>query len=514
MEIPKHQHTYRKMQVLGPRQAVALDNIQLQHKQAKALRDYNPTLNAMAQAESEMHDILENASAPARKRASRSGPRSRRVVFREDDFANELAPTVRKRQPRSDSGTVRKRKASTISASSSVALHNACLERLHALKSQFDTSYEPLLHLVMQNALPAAAAVAPAAAAAAAAGAAAAAPIQAPAPGAAQPAPAAPLPPPPRPIAAPTTPTALPRNMRPILLTTVLHAIPKQHHLKYIDLHDYIAANPNIIGMTTTGRLVLNGATIHGSSFVDLIRALYVPVRGGETTPGLRELLGALSMLGVPPSVIAAGSVRNQYAHVRKQSAENTMLSPPPPPPGANSRVLRAQQQSGQGGVISSLSSRKKPRKQSQSTEFLLGQPPRQKDGRIHQYPHFVNVSTESIVDLGNDAPVPRWPQIPPSEWTKQFHQRGTGYVDSPCFPGRPTKSMRQFGSGGAHSSAKKARTQFGYSQMQEEENFPDASKKHQQQKHYKHEKHQSTKQADGSAHALPGRPIKYLRLY
>jgi hypothetical protein len=30
-------------------------------------------------------------------------------------------------------------------------LYNACMERLHALKSQFDSSYEPLLQLMMEH---------------------------------------------------------------------------------------------------------------------------------------------------------------------------------------------------------------------------------------------------------------------------------------------------------------------------------------------------------------------------
>ena len=125
---------YRKMQVVGPRQAIALDDVKTQRKEAKALREYNPTVSAMVDVQSDMKEILDKA-------------------------APELPAKTRKRKI---GGTGRK-----AGASASLALYNACLERLHALKSQFDSSYEPLLQLLMQNnAPPAAAAVAAAAPAA------------------------------------------------------------------------------------------------------------------------------------------------------------------------------------------------------------------------------------------------------------------------------------------------------------------------------------------------------------
>ena len=57
-----HKPSYRKMQVLGPRQAIALDDIATQRAEANALRDYNPVINAMAETKSEMRNILANAA--------------------------------------------------------------------------------------------------------------------------------------------------------------------------------------------------------------------------------------------------------------------------------------------------------------------------------------------------------------------------------------------------------------------------------------------------------------------
>ena len=49
-----HPSTYRKMRVVGTREAVAPDELISQHTLAQAVRDYNPTLNAIAETQMEM----------------------------------------------------------------------------------------------------------------------------------------------------------------------------------------------------------------------------------------------------------------------------------------------------------------------------------------------------------------------------------------------------------------------------------------------------------------------------
>ena len=227
---------YRKMHVVGPRQAIALDDVKTQRKEAKALREYNPTVSAMVDVQSDMKEILDKA-------------------------APELPGKTRKRKL---GGTGRKP-----GASASLALYNACLERLHALKSQFDSSYEPLLQLLMQsNAPPAAvAAAAPVAV-----------PAAAPAPGPAAPGPAAPavvaaapLPagaqvalmgtphrPPlvPTPLQTPVTP------MQDVDITRSLGALPKTYHERFKDLHAYLVKDPSLIKLASKGQLAIRGTVI------------------------------------------------------------------------------------------------------------------------------------------------------------------------------------------------------------------------------------------------------------
>jgi len=282
---------YRKMRVIGPRQAVALDDVVMQHTKANAMRDYNPTLNAMAQSQTEMHDILEHAPN-----------------------AVESTQSLPKRKKRVRKGITQQ--GPLYSASSSVALHNACLERLRALKSQFDTSYEPLLQLLVANNTPAAAPAPPVVAP----------PVHA-QPGVVAPA-NAPAPRTPAQGQAPTTPgTTPPERVHAIDVTRVLNTLPKVCRDKYAQLHEYIARYPNLVGITGNGRMVIRGVTVHGSTYSDVVRALYVTPRtlGVPATPvpGLYELVDVLTMIGAPRSLVSSTAARAQYAANLMQSREN-----------------------------------------------------------------------------------------------------------------------------------------------------------------------------------------------
>jgi hypothetical protein len=264
---------FRKVRVIGPRQAVALEQLDAQHKKATALRDYNPTLNAMVDAQAEMQNVLHDdvkqhtVMAPKNKK-----PRKRPVAKR---------PAVK--QPGLD-------------ATTKVALHNAALDRLKALKSQFDSSYEPLLQLLMQN-MNGIAGAAAAAQANTVVDVAAndgedvdefATPTQrsrehSPERGDEG---ALPLDPAHQPRTLFDTPastqpstsaaTTVARTPRLTTDTTkLLSAVPKSYHAECKDLYEYLQRNTNVIRMADNGRMICRGAVVHGSSYIDAIRALY-----------------------------------------------------------------------------------------------------------------------------------------------------------------------------------------------------------------------------------------------
>jgi len=282
---------FRKMQVVGPREAVATDEVMSRHTLAQAARDYNPTLNAIAESQMEMRDVLDNYGSP---------PACAIIVGKRKQntrkYRSRSAPT-------------------TTDASSSLALYNASLQRLHALMSQLESSYEPLVQMLLQNGVPA-----PTVAAAVAA------------PAGAQPAAPPPALPPQQPPALFVQPAAVPpRNVahvvtaspstsspsgRTIDLSHVLASLPKTHRDRYTWVHDYIEAHPDVIGQTSKGRLTIYGAPVQDVMYTDAVRALYTNPRGHAPAiaPGLPEFVGALKEIGVPRSLISSKAARAQYA--------------------------------------------------------------------------------------------------------------------------------------------------------------------------------------------------------
>ena len=290
---------------LGPRHADELGVADVQSEQAADMRNYNPTVNAMVETQAQINKVLGNAEPLAA--TDRAKAVKRKLNFR-----------------------------SAVAASSSVALHNACLERLLALKSQFDNSYGPLMQLFAQSV-----AVAPLAPAAVA-------PVVAPVvalPAGPQPAivqppvivlapnpvaviPAAPPPPSPLPwalryrAAQPAvgsdgqlgTTSATPR---PVDLVRTLSWLPWRYREKLQRIQEYIADKPHVVGTSPGGQLMVRDVVVPGAAVGQTFSALFTaPKRQANMaveTAGLGELLGALRSIGVPGSVITSRIARARY---------------------------------------------------------------------------------------------------------------------------------------------------------------------------------------------------------
>jgi len=348
---------FRKMRVVGPRQAIALDEVKTQQRDAKAMRDYNPTINAMVEAQSNMKDILKDATS-------------------------ELPSKSRKRK----AGGGRHK----IGASTSMSLYNACIERLHALKSQFDSSYQPLLQLLMDNnvAQPAAAVAAIAAQAPPAAPPAAGAqPVANPLPAVAQIAMAGtPL----RPATIPP-PNGGTQNQW-MDIPDSLGSLPKVYQERYKELRSYMTKDPYLFKLAPKGQVVFKGEVVPDTSFNDLVRGLYVSARGRKPTPaGMSEFLQALNEVGVPSSLLSAVPIRSQYAGIQ-----------------AASRL---------GKASTSSPSSEKPSTSASSTE-------KKDDDKVDDKKVQVKF-------------------LPPKAMRKGRSQ--TGHGKTVCFPGRPVKCLRLY---------------------------------------------------------------------
>jgi hypothetical protein len=112
------------------------------------------------------------------------------------------------------------------------------------------------------------------------------------------------------------TPAATPARTYPIDEDRVTDAIPRSYKGKYQSLHAYMVKNPDLIGMSDTGQLVIRGVPLRGTSFTDVMRGLYTSKSNSNpmAVPGLYDALGVLSYIGVPSSLITVRAVRDQYS--------------------------------------------------------------------------------------------------------------------------------------------------------------------------------------------------------
>jgi hypothetical protein len=221
----------------------------------------NPTVNAILQTNKEMAAALSQAAPAAAK------PKSKKAGRR-----------VSKKH---------------ITASSALAIYDLGLQRLRALKSHFDQTYNPLVQLLSQQrqgmtlapTLPLQPAVQAVAATAAA--------------------------------AQPSTSRADESSAGSITMRSrVLEVLPKPYHAKYRLLCNYLNDNPDAIQVSTSGRPVINGVELPRSSFVDAMRSLYVWRKQTELPPGAHDIIQALQSLGVPSTLLSSAAARNVYQDI------------------------------------------------------------------------------------------------------------------------------------------------------------------------------------------------------
>src|SRR5215475_3733982 len=101
------------MKVVGPR-SVVVPQAQVEDLESMYEND-NPSLNAIVQSKKQMTDALQVASVKKPRRS---------------------------KNPLASLGT---------SATSAVAIYNNCLERIRALKANFDAQYDPLVRMLTQQ---------------------------------------------------------------------------------------------------------------------------------------------------------------------------------------------------------------------------------------------------------------------------------------------------------------------------------------------------------------------------
>jgi hypothetical protein len=270
--------TYHKMKMTGPRSAVMAISDAPTKPVANAIAQVtkdtvaalsNPTVKAIADTQKQMAAAVAGGlqSAKATKRKLTSHARGGVTV----------TTTTKKKR---------------IGPSTALAIYDTCLQRLRALKSQFDQSYDPLVRLLAQQRQVADQPTAAAMAAAA---------------------------------AAPTAPGTVGAAT---LLNRVLDALPKQYHNKYKALSQYLVESPNLIRVTASGQPVIGGKELAGQKFVDAMRSLYVWHKREDISDTAKGIIRVLHSVGVPGSMLSSAAAKDTYRYIQeKQAAEEEFQS-------------------------------------------------------------------------------------------------------------------------------------------------------------------------------------------
>ena len=169
----------------------------------------------------------------------------------------------------------------------------------------------------------------------------------------------------PTPLQTPVTP------MQDVDITRSLGALPKTYHERFRDLHAYLVKDPSLIKLASKGQLAIRGTIIPGSSFNDLVRALYVTPRGSKAnTTGMSEFLHALSDAGVPNTLLCPTAARTQYAAIRLANRDDQVSSS-----GYSSQKKKARDQTGNGRLTAHFLPTKTNQTGRGKTDCFPGQP-------------------------------------------------------------------------------------------------------------------------------------------
>jgi hypothetical protein len=261
---------FHKMRVTGPQCA------ELITQPLQAMRELNPTLNAILQSTEQMNKVVcEAAKKPLKKR--------RKI------------------------------------ASSAVAVHDAHLQRVKALKSDVEHTSDPLARSLAS--LP-------------------------------------PMPQDAAPIAAPQSPAPAQAEEEEDVsslssrtqIQRIVDLVPQRSRIKASMLGKFLKPYPDLIRVTASGRPIVGGKEIPGANILDIIRSLYTWRKGAPLPRGATDVIQALQSVGVPSGLFSASAAQAEYRRLMEPPAEvhseeegegvgqafetpAASLKPPVPPP-------------------------------------------------------------------------------------------------------------------------------------------------------------------------------------
>jgi hypothetical protein len=234
--------TFHKMKVTGPQCAEFIT------QPLQAMRELNPTLNAVIQSTEQMNKVL--------CEAAKQPPKKRRKV-----------------------------------ASSAVAIHDAHLQRVKALKSETEHTYDPLTRSLAQSlgSVPEVTA-----------------------------APSVVLPPA---HAEEEDESSLSSHA---IMQRIAELLPPRNRGKVGLLEKFLKPHPSLIRISSAGRPIIGGKEVQGANIVDIMRSLYVWRKGEELPRGASDVIQALQSVGVPSGLLSTTSAIAEYRRLLEKAGEES----------------------------------------------------------------------------------------------------------------------------------------------------------------------------------------------
>ena len=234
--------TFHKMKVTGPRCAEFIT------EPLQAMRELNPKLNSIIQSTEQMNKVVcEAAKQPLKKR--------RKI------------------------------------ASSVVAVHDAHLQRLKALKADAEHTYDPLTRSLAQIPQQLVAAAAPD-------------------------------------VAPPPLQMQEEEDESYLSSHTVMHRIaelvPHRYRNKVRSLENFLKPHQNLIRISPNGHPIIGGKEIRGANVIDIMRSLYVWRKDQPLPRGASEVIQALQSVGVPSGLLSTSSALAEYIRLLEKGVVAT----------------------------------------------------------------------------------------------------------------------------------------------------------------------------------------------
>ena len=124
--------------------------------------------------------------------------------------------------------------------------------------------------------------------------------------------------------------------VQPELAETALSSVmlPAQYGSKFSKFKEIVSSMPSLIKKSPQNEMIIEGRTIPGSKFDDLIKHLYVPNRNLNLT-GINELSAALLKASIKPNLISNKTYKQQLYHAKAQPSHSFLgahsVGPPHP---------------------------------------------------------------------------------------------------------------------------------------------------------------------------------------